>query len=44
MKTQLFAPEIDAIIDFMNLGSDNEIVPVMVKKAQWYPMERIQLD
>lgn len=37
-------PEKDRIMDFMNLGSDKEIVPVVVEKAQWYPLERIEID
>jgi hypothetical protein len=36
-------PEEDRILDFMNLGSDKEIVPSVVKKAQWYPLERIEI-
>jgi hypothetical protein len=36
-------PEEDRIIDFMNLGSDKEIVPAIVEKAQWYPLERIEI-
>ena len=36
-------PEEDRIIDFMNLGSDKEIVPSVVEKAQWYPLERIEI-
>jgi len=37
-------PEEDRIIDFMNLGSDKEIVPAVVEKALWYPLERIGID
>jgi len=36
-------PEEDRIIDFMNLDSDKEIVPSVVGKAQWYPLERIEI-
>lgn len=36
-------PEEDRIIDFMNLDSDKEIVPSVVEKAQWYPLERIEI-
>ena len=36
-------PDEDRIIDFMNLGSDKEIVPAVVEKAQWYPLERIEV-
>lgn len=37
-------PEEDRIIDFMNLGSDQEIVPEVVKKASWYPIDNIGLE
>jgi len=36
-------PDEDRIIDFMNLGSDKEIVPAVVEKAQWYPLGRIEV-
>ncbi|MBW6536847.1 MAG: hypothetical protein K0B11_17700 [Mariniphaga sp.] len=36
-------PEEDRIIDFMNLGSDKEIVPAVVEKTQWYPLGRIEI-
>jgi len=36
-------PKEDRIIDFMNLGSDKDIVPAIVEKAQWYPSEKIEL-
>jgi hypothetical protein len=36
-------PKEDRIIDFMNLGSDKEIVPAIVKKAYWYPLNRIEV-
>jgi len=28
----------------MNLGSDNKIVPAIVEKAYWYPLERIEIS
>lgn len=36
-------PKEDRIIDFMNLGSDQEIVSAIVKKAHWYPLDRIEI-
>lgn len=36
-------PKEDRIIDFMNLGSDKEIVPSIVKKAYWFPLNRIEI-
>jgi len=36
-------PEKDQIIDFMNLGSDKKIIPAIVEKAHWYPLERIEI-
>jgi hypothetical protein len=38
-----YFPREDRIIDFMNLGSDKEIFPAVVEKAQWYPQERIEI-
>lgn len=32
-------PKEDKIIDFMNLGFDQEIVPKIIEKAFWYPLE-----
>jgi hypothetical protein len=37
-------PGEDRIIDFMNLGWDKEIVPAIVEKAQWYPLDRIAIN
>ena len=37
-------PVRDNIIDFMNLGSDKEIVPKIIEKTLWYPLEEITLD
>jgi hypothetical protein len=36
-------PREDHIIDFMNLGSDNDIVPAIVEKTQWYPLKKIEI-
>jgi len=36
-------PGEDKIIDFMNLGSDKEITPEIIKKTFWYPLEEICL-
>ena len=38
----LFLKE-DRIIDFMNLGYDKELVPKIVEKTFWYPLEEIKL-
>jgi hypothetical protein len=37
-------PEENRIMDFMNLGSDKEIVSAVVEKAQWFPLERIEIN
>ncbi len=34
-------PEEDKIIDFMNLGYDNEIIEELIQKIYWYPLEQI---
>jgi hypothetical protein len=36
-------PKGDKIIDFMNLGFDNEIIPKIIEKAFWYPLDEIIL-
>lgn len=36
-------PKEDRIIDFMNLGYDKELVPKIVEKTFWYPLEEIKL-
>jgi len=36
-------PKEDKIIDFMNLGFDNEIIPKIIEKAFWYPLDEIIL-
>ena len=36
-------PKEDQIIDFMNLGREKEIVPKIIKKAFWYPLDEIKL-
>jgi hypothetical protein len=36
-------PKEDKIIDFMNLGFDNEIIPKIIEKAFWYPLDKIIL-
>ena len=36
-------PKEDKIIDFMNLGFDNEISPKIIEKAFWYPLDEIIL-
>jgi hypothetical protein len=36
-------PKENHIIDFMNLGSEQEIVPAIVEKTQWYPLANIDL-
>lgn len=36
-------PKEDQIIDFMNLGIDKELIPKLVEKTFWYPLEEINL-
>ena len=36
-------PKEDEIIDFMKLGFDNEIIPKIIEKAFWYPLDEIIL-
>jgi len=36
-------PKEDNIIDFMNLGFDKEIIPKIIEKTYWYPLEEITL-
>jgi hypothetical protein len=36
-------PKEDRIIDFMNLGWEKEIVPKIIEKAFWYPLDEIKL-
>ncbi len=36
-------PKEDRIIDFMNLGFDRDLVPKIVEKTCWYPLEEIKL-
>jgi hypothetical protein len=36
-------PKEDKIIDFMNPGFDNEIIPKIIEKAFWYPPDEIIL-
>ncbi len=36
-------PKKDRIIDFMNLGWEKEIVPKIIEKAFWYPLDEIKL-
>jgi hypothetical protein len=36
-------PREDKIIDFMNLGFDNEIIPKIIEKAFWFPPDEIIL-
>ena len=38
-----YFPKEDRIIDFMNLGYDREIIPQIVEKSYWYPLEEIVL-
>jgi hypothetical protein len=37
-------PGEDNIIDFMNLGFDKEIIPKIIEKTCWYPLEEITPD
>ena len=36
-------PKEDQIIDFMNLGYEREIIPEIVKRSYWYPLEGIEI-
>jgi hypothetical protein len=36
-------PKEDKIIDFMNIGFDKEIIPKIIEKTYWYPLEKITL-
>ena len=36
-------PRADNIIDFMNLGHDKELVPAIIEKAYWFPLEEITM-
>ena len=36
-----FFPEENNIIDFMNPGSDEEIIHELIRKTYWYPLEEI---
>jgi hypothetical protein len=38
-----FFPKEDQIIDFMNLGWEKEIIPKIIEKAFWYPLDEIKL-
>ena len=38
-----FFPKEDKIIDFMNLGFDKEIIPKIIEKTYWYPLEEITI-
>jgi hypothetical protein len=36
-------PKEDRINDFMNLGWEKDIVPKIIEKAFWYPLDEIKL-
>ncbi len=36
-------PKEDRIIDFMNLGFEREIIPEIVKRSYWYPLDKIEI-